>query len=1046
MGPDTIAVTGTSPYPTLAVSQPSLNFGIVVRNSPKLQSVQITNSSINTLSVDSIYTRTSLFAVNKTKDSVSTSDSVVITFTPLVFGSFIDTLYLRNNSTSALIKVPLSGSSPTPTLGLNQSSLNFGNVARDSSKQLMLQISNSTVNLLTIDSIYTKTSVFKVSKTNISIPAIDSIAVVFSPVAVAGFTDTLYLRNNSASALVKVPLTGNCPSPLLISSQNGIFFPNRALQDSAVTTVYARNASTIPLSISNITTTNSAFTVSPKTAAISGFDSTALRMVFKPALFGTVIDTMTVVSDAGVVKVPLSGTSPYPALGVNKPAINFGLVAATDSNYQSILISNTSINKLRIDSSYTANSIFVSSIRNAVVADSLNALILCYSKNAGAYGDTLYLRNNSATPLFKVPIGVKLYSKPGRPQSPHISPNRWTNTATDTVSWSISQAGMLTTPIAWYSLDTVPSSPTTLLSQPVANNSFVLQMNKVGTHTVYFFLQDSLGNKNTDSTGFVIARFDTTAPAIQYDSTKDDTVVVQQDGTISTVPPITAGAVKPSYESGVASMQLNYRRINDVSSSFMPFPGPAFSNSSVTLPAGTFSSGGTTIGVDYQIQAIDSAGNTSATGFFSFIMQYAPGAVVATPLAIPAASALPADQEVKAYRIISFPYVLGNEEPGSFMEQSFGSDAENGQPNVRWRMERLLDSTWEDYESFKNESVVFPGAAFFIISRDPGKSVAVSNAQLARSDQMSTKGIPLNQGWNLVGDPFGVNMPYTQIFFAGGQPSARYYYSGTGPFAGWSDSSADIDTLRAWQGWAINMDSASIMKIYIAPPSVPPSAKKSVSGEKTVAKIDSTKEWTLHINASRSDIQMSYTGAEIGMRIQSVKGYEKNDRINPPFIGNRNIFIGFSSEKGELMKDMRSVSNEGDSWDMTVITGDANAQATVTFNGIEKIPNPNFTVCLLDLAKGLAYNLKSQNSIDVVTGKEGFRSYRVLVGTQAFVEKNLNGIALVPTDPQLYPNYPNPFNPSTTIRYAVPNTGSRFKVDLRSVQVLGQLGTNSCEG
>ena len=420
-------------------------------------------------------------------------------------------------------------------------------------------------------------------------------------------------------------------------------------------------------------------------------------------------------------------------------------------------------------------------------------------------------------------------------------------------------------------------------------------------------------------------------------------------------------------------------------------------------------------------------------------MQYAPGAVVATPLAIPAASALPADQEVKAYRIISFPYVLGNEEPGSFMEQSFGSDAENGQPNVRWRMERLLDSTWEDYESFKNESVVFPGAAFFIISRDPGKSVAVSNAQLARSDQMSTKGIPLNQGWNLVGDPFGVNIPYTQIFFAGGQPSARYYYSGTGPFAGWSDSSADIDTLRAWQGWAINMDSASIMKIYIAPPSVPPSAKKSVSGEKTVAKIDSTKEWTLHINASRSDIQMSYTGAEIGMRIQSVKGYDKNDRINPPFIGNRNIFIGFSSEKGELMKDMRSVSNEGDSWDMTVITGDANAQATVTFNGIEKIPNPNFTVCLLDLAKGLAYNLKSQNSIDVVTGKEGFRSYRVLVGTQAFVEKNLNGIALVPTDPQLYPNYPNPFNPSTTIRYAVPNTGSRFKVDLRVYNVLGQL-------
>ena len=217
-------MSGTSPYPTLIVNQPSLNFGNVARNAPKPLTIQITDSSINALSIDSIYTKTSLFAVNKIKDSVVTKDSMVITFTPAVFGSFTDTLYFRNNSASTLIKVPLSGTSPTPALGLNQSSLNFGNVARDSSKQQMLQISNSTVNLLTIDSIYTKTSVFKVSKTNISIPAIDSIAVTFSPVAVAGFTDTLYLRNNSTSALVKVPLTGNCPSPLLISFSKVEYF------------------------------------------------------------------------------------------------------------------------------------------------------------------------------------------------------------------------------------------------------------------------------------------------------------------------------------------------------------------------------------------------------------------------------------------------------------------------------------------------------------------------------------------------------------------------------------------------------------------------------------------------------------------------------------------------------------------------------------------------------------------------------------------------------------------------------------------------------
>jgi len=333
---------------------------------------------------------------------------------------------------------------------------------------------------------------------------------------------------------------------------------------------------------------------------------------------------------------------------------------------------------------------------------------------------------------------------------------------------------------------------------------------------------------------------------------------------------------------------------------------------------------------------------------------------------------------------------------------------------------------------------VVPGSAFFLISRDPQKSIVVSNAQLVRSDVMSTQGVPLNKGWNLLGNPFLVNIPFDRLSFVGGNPLVRYYYSGTGPQGGWESSGADVDTLRAWQGWAINMDSACTMKINFPNASIPPSAKRSVHEEKTISNTDTTKEWTLQISASRSDIHMSYTGAEIGMNSESAKGYNKNDRLNPPFIGSRSISVGFSSDAGPLLKDMRPVSNDGDAWDLTVTTGDANAKATLRFDAVEKIPNTNFTVCLLDAVKGLAYDLKNQNSIDVVTGKEGFRNYRVLIGTKAFVEKNLNGIALLPNDPQLYPNYPNPFNPATTIRYAVPNSGSRFRVDLKVYNVLGQ--------
>ena len=287
------------------------------------------------------------------------------------------------------------------------------------------------------------------------------------------------------------------------------------------------------------------------------------------------------------------------------------------------------------------------------------------------------------------------------------------------------------------------------------------------------------------------------------------------------------------------------------------------------------------------------------------------------------------------------------------LPQSFGPYLENGKPHILWRMQRLLDSTWQDYESFKDDTVVVPGSAFFIISRDPGKSVAVANAQLVRSDQMFAVGVPLKKGWNLVGNPFLVNIPFDRLRFVGGDLLDRYYYSGTGPQGGWESTGADLDTLRAWQGWAIYVDSACSMRFTIPAPSIPSSAKKTGIKKQTITKIDTTKEWTLQISASRSDIQMSYTGAEIGMKLQSREGYDNNDRFTPPFVGDRNILIGFHSEAGSLLKDMRPISDDGDAWDMTVTTGDGNAKATLLFKAVEKIPSANFTVCLLEDRKSV---------------------------------------------------------------------------------------------
>jgi len=60
---------------------------------------------------------------------------------------------------------------------------------------------------------------------------------------------------------------------------------------------------------------------------------------------------------------------------------------------------------------------------------------------------------------------------------------------------------------------------------------------------------------------------------------------------------------------------------------------------------------------------------------------------------------------------------------------------------------------------------------------------------------------------------------------------------------------------------------------------------------------------------------------------------------------------------------------------------------------------------------------------------------RVILGTADFAEKNSGGIPLIPLEYQLEQNFPNPFNPQTTIRYQL---SERTDVSLEIFNIVGQ--------
>jgi ligand-binding sensor domain-containing protein len=297
--------------------------------------------------------------------------------------------------------------SPMPLLKTNKTLLTFDNVGKYLSKQDTIQITNSTLSLLQIDSIYASNPCFTLSAKAANLNNSDTakIIVTFTPSAFGAYNDTIKIRSNSSSGLVKIPLSGNSPAPILFSSKTDLAFPNKAVNDSSVLTAFLKNSSISAMTISSITTNKSIFTATSAATTVTGGDSTLLTVKFKPTLFGAFTDTVTIASDGGTKKIALSGSSPFPMITMSKTSITYGSVAIGKTKRDTINVINSSVNRLIVDSIYTKTPAFTVDRMNGTVGSDTMKVVVSFTPTAlASVVDTLYLRNNSVQLLLKIAI------------------------------------------------------------------------------------------------------------------------------------------------------------------------------------------------------------------------------------------------------------------------------------------------------------------------------------------------------------------------------------------------------------------------------------------------------------------------------------------------------------------------------------------------------------------------------------------------------------------------------------------------------------------
>jgi hypothetical protein len=438
-------------------------------------------------------------------------------------------------------------------------------------------------------------------------------------------------------------------------------------------------------------------------------------------------------------------------------------------------------------------------------------------------------------------------------------------------------------------------------------------------------------------------------------------------------------------------------------------PGGGYSTSATHHLTGTIGSGPTGI-------------STSATRKMyggvlgvSEMLESEPIGVVQRPTAMPEAS----------YRIIGVPVTISDEAtPAAVFLDDLGAADQS-----KWRLGRYstTQDTVQEYPNITGN--VAPGLGYWLIAR--GGRTYDANGTNVRPWRYIDGGwyypVALSSGWNQVANPFPFAIDWRDVLFQRGSgpiqdhsaaflEDSAYYYDGT--------AYATRNQIPAWEGFFMHVDSANVTALfkYEAFHLIIVTVKESVAAESASEVIPAWKlEFALEANG-RLD-----AGNFAGVIADASTNADQYDFSEPPRAPDGPMLAFRLPGDDERLRrsDFRPTIAEGATWD---IKWSLATDRTLSISGCEGLPKSLKAVLVLDV--GTVYRIDADKTIELPNDS---RSGRLVVGNESFASSAAS--AVVPKDYELSQNFPNPFNPETSIRFGVPAPGH---VDLVVINALGQ--------
>ncbi|MEM1127033.1 MAG: T9SS type A sorting domain-containing protein [Bacteroidota bacterium] len=364
-----------------------------------------------------------------------------------------------------------------------------------------------------------------------------------------------------------------------------------------------------------------------------------------------------------------------------------------------------------------------------------------------------------------------------------------------------------------------------------------------------------------------------------------------------------------------------------------------------------------------------------------------------------------------------------------------------GQPGAagNWRLFRELgaEAAYPDHLAEYDSSEAFnmtPGTGFWLLSdRSWLFADTLSSVPL---DSDGTYTIPIQAGWNIISNPLDASVTWRSVQEFNptvSQPLYRF----RGAFAA-TDTFATARTGEAFYYYNDTTDEA----LRVPYPTIAPQAAR---------KQPSPAEVILHVGVEVAGQPLGRVSVEL--HPDGAPGLDPGDAWAPPaYFGQGGVYLvaptpdaGYRDEtraphpSAGLSRERRPPGAHGYALALDVdlpasIPHDAYLELRLD-DDLWRRARPGDQVRVLDGETGVAHDLASGATVRLSVDAAA-RPLRLLIGAAAYVA--LETASTVPPALTLAPNYPNPFNPSTTVVYAVPDAlaGERLRVEV--FNALGQ--------